>query len=117
MYPAQGNNNGIIPDLSHIPKFPNNSSHGRSLIGSLLPSFYGGSRGQDSGAPAHAGPVVGGGNTGVFANLAARPDLGRRAPQPGEEEGPEWVPEESQKEAPPVSLASCSVHRSAWSVG
>jgi hypothetical protein len=35
--------------------------------------------------------------------LAARPEAGRRAPAPGEEEGPEWVPEESQKEAPPVS--------------
>ena len=101
MYPAQGNNNGIIPDLSHVPKFHDNTSHPRSLIGSILPSFYGANRGQ--GSEGHAAPVVGGGNTGVFANLAARPDLGRRAPQPGEEEGPEWVPEESQKEAPPVS--------------
>ena len=102
MYPAQGNTNGIIPDLSHIPKFPNSASQPRSLIGSILPSFYGANRGQ--GSEGHAAPVVGGGNTGVFANLAARPDLGRRAPQPGEEEGPEWVPEESQKEAPPVSF-------------
>ncbi|KAJ9096412.1 hypothetical protein QFC21_005234 [Naganishia friedmannii] len=99
--PAQGNNNGIMPDLTHIPEFPNNSSQSRSLIGSLLPSFYGRKRGTGSDGTTPSGPAVGGGNTGVFANLAARPEAGRRAPAPGEEEGPEWVPEESQKEAPP----------------
>ncbi len=45
-----------------------------------------------------------GGTSGVFANLAARPEAGRRVPGPGEVEGPEWVPEDSQKEGPPVSL-------------
>jgi hypothetical protein len=91
--PAQGNSNGIIP--STTPAVPSRGTR-FGLLGSMLPSYF--NRGS-----AHQQQYVGGGVTGVFANLAARPDAGRRPPAPGEQEGPEWVPEESQKEGPPVS--------------
>ncbi len=89
--PAQGNSNGIIP--SSAPAIPTRRSR-FGLLGSLLPSYF-----NQGGGNARN---VGGGNTGVFANLAARPEAGRRLPAPGEAEGPEWVPEDSQKEGPPV---------------
>lgn len=38
----------------------------------------------------------------MFANLAARPEGNIRVPEGVE--GPEWVPEETQKEGPPVSF-------------
>lgn len=50
----------------------------------------------------------GSGTTGVFGNLAARPEAGIRVPEEGEVEGNEWVPEDAQKEGPPVRFCSFS---------
>ncbi len=93
-HPAPNNSNGIIP--STLPSIPGPRSR-YGLLGSMLPSYF--NRGS-----AHSTANVGGGVTGVFANLAARPEVGRRPPAPGEQEGAEWVPEDSQKEGPPVSV-------------
>lgn len=99
--PAQGNSNGIIPTMA--PSIPSRHAGG-TLIGSLLPSYVQrvlrvGPEGRPGAG--HDGVPVGGGMSGVFANLAARPDMGPRPPAPGEVEGPEWVPEDAQKDGPP----------------
>ncbi|EKD02284.1 metal ion transport-related protein [Trichosporon asahii var. asahii CBS 8904] len=90
--PAPGNSNGIVPSSSDVrrPKPP------RHFLGGILPlSFLPRQRGQDEHAP---GPGVGGGQSGVFANLSARPD-GQHG---GEgEEGSEWANENELKDAPP----------------
>jgi hypothetical protein len=49
---------------------------------------------------------LGGGHTGVFANLSARPELPRAPPREGEAEGPEWVPEMEGKDVPPTYEAA-----------
>jgi len=49
---------------------------------------------------------LGGGHTGVFANLSARPELPRALPREGEAEGPEWVPEVEGKDVPPTYEAA-----------
>jgi hypothetical protein len=54
---------------------------------------------RQTGVNAH-GRVIGAGNSGIFTNLAARPTTG-----PGEQrqDGPEYAPEDEQKDGPPVS--------------
>ena len=94
-HPAPGNTNGIIPSTTAIPSFRNSSSRG--FLGGILPSAF--QRNKPVAAP---GAVGGGATSGVFANLAARPEGNIRVPDGVE--GPEWVPEETQKEGPPVSL-------------
>jgi hypothetical protein len=47
--------------------------------------------------------MLGGGHTGVFANLSARPELPRAE---GGTEGPEWVPEVEGKDVPPTYEAA-----------
>lgn len=113
--PAQGNNNGIIPTVAPAIPLRNNGT----LIGSLLPSYvqrvlHVGPEGRHG-----AGHVpVGGGMSGVFANLAARPDMGPRPPAPGEVEGPEWVPEDAQKDGPPpYQVAARDVVPPYWETG
>ena len=46
---------------------------------------------------------MGAGNTGVFTNLSARPD--NQQPEVNRD-GPEFVPEDEQKEGPPVGHSS-----------
>lgn len=109
--PAQGNTNGIIPTSAPIipTSFAGHARNRSQMIGSLLPSYvqralHVGPEGTQGGG--HSTSTVGGGMTGVFANLAARPEAGRRPPGPGEVEGPEWVPEDAQKDAPPTYQAA-----------
>lgn len=61
---------------------------------------------QQSPAPS-AGRAVGGGMSGVFDNLAARPDRHIMAEGEG---GLQYVPEDESKDAPPVGTKSfCGV--------
>lgn len=64
----------------------------------MLPSFMH----PRSAREAAQGPAVGGGHTGVFANLSARPERPRDVAQDGDVEGPEWVPEVEGKDVPPT---------------
>ena len=102
MNPAPNNSNGIVP--TSAPDYPQGHPSHRStrleLIGSLLPSFF---HPRTRGAQA---PALGGGHTGVFANLSARPELPRAVPREGEAEGPEWVPEMEGKDVPPTYEAA-----------
>jgi hypothetical protein len=100
--PAPENSNGIIPTTApDYPRgHPSHHSTRLELIGALLPSFFGGR------PRATQGPTLGGGHTGVFANLSARPELPRAAPREGEAEGPEWVPEVEGKDVPPTYEAA-----------
>ena len=52
------------------------------------------------------GRVIGAGNSGIFTNLSARPTSG-----PGEQrqDGPEYAPEDEQKDGPPVSFIDTSL--------
>lgn len=90
--PAPGNSNGIVPSSSNVqrPKPP------RHFLGGILPlSFLPRQRGQDEHGP--QGPGVGGGQSGVFSNLSARPD-GHGADG---EEGGDYANESELKDAPP----------------
>ncbi|WWD16265.1 hypothetical protein CI109_100691 [Kwoniella shandongensis] len=94
--PAPGNSNGII---STAPPYRPNHNPPRHFLGGILPSSF---------LPRHASPtpgsrVIGGGTSGVFGNLAARPD-GQHAGPDGD--GPEYVPEDEQKDGPPSYQAA-----------
>ena len=52
-------------------------------------------------SPQPGSRVLGAGNSGIFGNLAARPDGRPRGN--GEEDGVDYVPETEQKDGPPVS--------------
>ena len=89
--PAPGNTNGVLPQDTIRP--PVQSRH---FLGGILPSSF---------LPRQtsvnsSGRVIGAGNSGIFTNLAARPAAG-----PGEQrqDGPEYAPEDEQKDGPPVS--------------
>ncbi|WVQ99067.1 hypothetical protein IAU59_006199 [Kwoniella sp. CBS 9459] len=95
--PAPGNTNGVLPSA---PAYRPNPSPQRHFLGGILPSSF---------LPRHqpstpGSRVVGGGASGVFGNLAARPDNAH-----GAETGPdgaEYAPEEVQKEGPPSYQAA-----------
>ncbi|KAL7424135.1 hypothetical protein Q5752_001720 [Cryptotrichosporon argae] len=87
--PAPGNTNGVIP--TSVPARPAPPRH---FLGGILPTAL---LPRHSPSPAQG---LGGGQSGVFANLAARPD-GRPDADGESGEGPDWVPEESSKDAPP----------------
>ena len=92
-----GNSNGQIP-TSPIRETAPRRSFFRHLVGSVLPTHY--QRIETQGPTTR----VGGGtdNDGVFANVMAKPQVGRVV---HDENGNQFVvPEESQKEMPPVSL-------------
>ena len=88
--PAPGNTNGVIPSSPPVRPGPNRHFLGGLLPTSLLP------RAASSNPTTR---VVGAGQTGVFTNLSARPAAGAGR----ERDGPEYVPEDEQKEGPPVS--------------
>ncbi|WVR05494.1 hypothetical protein IAU60_002512 [Kwoniella sp. DSM 27419] len=95
--PAPGNTNGIIP-TSPAYRPPIASPTPRHFLGGILPSSF---------LPRQQGPapgsrVLGGGTSGVFGNLAARPD---NRPVPGAD-GNEYAPEETSKDAPPTYQAA-----------
>jgi hypothetical protein len=88
--PAPGNTNGQLPIAA--PARPNQ----RHFLGGLLPSSFLPRRPSASAG----GRVLGAGQSGVFGNLAARPEGGVLAVQT---EGGDYVPELESKDAPPVS--------------
>jgi hypothetical protein len=94
-----GNSNGEIPSFNSVG--PPQPTFLRRALGTILPSHYG--RGYSR---VNEGPVGGGmQNDGVFANVTAKP--GGAAPVRGAQaDGPNWTPEDSQKDGPPVS--SCA---------
>ena len=91
---AYGNSNGLIPSSSSISTVQRPGIFQRAL-GAILPTHY-----------VHDRRGGGRGNDGVFVNVVAKP--GGPAPVRGaaDSEGPYWVPEESQKEAPPVRVST-----------
>lgn len=86
--PAPGNTNGLIP-TAPIPR-PNPQRH---FLGGILPTSF---------LPRQQTPnIIGATNQGVFANLSARPENeGARR----DREGVDYVPEDEQKDGPPVSI-------------
>lgn len=86
-----GNSNGFVPNTPARVS-PIRPSFLRRTVGALLPTHY--SRGPRGGGLE---------NDGVFGNVMAKP--GGPAPVRGPDgaTGPYWVPEEAQKDAPPVS--------------
>lgn len=95
---AHGNSNGLIPSNSSISTVRRPGIIQRAL-GAILPTHY-----------VHDRRGGGLGNDGVFVNVVAKP--GGPAPVRGaaDSEGPYWVPEEAQKEAPPVRFSSYYSH-------
>lgn len=93
-----GNTNGLLPTAPPaIPK-PKRSFFQRTL-GAILPTHY-----QLVPTQSHSGPTGGGTeNDGVFANVTAKPQAPRMIL--GEDGYNYVVPEDSQKETPPVSLS------------
>lgn len=88
-HPAEGNSNGILP-TGHVAR-PKPRRH---FLGGILPlSFLPSQR-----AAPH--DHVGGGQSGVFANMSARPDNSAPSDEP-REDGPEWANEDERKDAPP----------------
>lgn len=87
--PAPGNTNGILPTEPVRPP-----SHHRHFLGGILPTSILPRRQPVPG-------VVGAGNTGVFANLSARPDSSHQTDESGD-----FVPETEQKEGPPSYQAA-----------
>ncbi|ORY30038.1 hypothetical protein BCR39DRAFT_445814, partial [Naematelia encephala] len=92
-HPAQGNTNGIIP--TNPPARP--TPHARHFLGGILPTSF-----LPRQHPSAAPRVVGGGQSGVFTNLAARPG----GEQETRRDGPEYVPEDEQKDGPPSYQAA-----------
>ncbi|KAL1405755.1 hypothetical protein Q8F55_007428 [Vanrija albida] len=90
--PAPGNSNGVVPASSSVHR-PSN----RHFLGGILPLSFLPTR-----AP-RQGPALGGGQSGVFANLSARPE--NRTVRQGED-GPEFANEDEMKDAPPSYQAA-----------
>ncbi|WRT67498.1 uncharacterized protein IL334_004470 [Kwoniella shivajii] len=95
-HPAPGNSNGILPTTPAYQPKPS-----RHFLGGILPTSFL-PRSQGSSSPASR--IIGAGSSGVFGNLAARPDNPQIAATNGE--GPEYVPEDEQKEGPPSYQAA-----------
>jgi hypothetical protein len=91
--PAPGNTNGILPSDTVRP--PIQSRH---FLGGILPSSF-----LPQASPTPHGRVMGAGNSGIFTNLAARPTTEAAVQR---QDGPEYAPEDEQKDGPPVSLLS-----------
>lgn len=103
---AVGNSNGIIPTFVPIQTSSSTSSQSRPsllrrAVGALLPQHY--ARVPTSETSDASARIVGGGieNDGVFSNVLAKPS----APATVEtQDGIQVMPEDAQKDAPPVSL-------------
>lgn len=93
-----GNTNGTLPS-SPVRPMPNRPSIFRRVAGALLPQHY-----QRVPSEPRAQRFVGGGieNDGVFANVMAKP--GRMVQMRNENGDIYTVPEETQSQAPPVSI-------------
>ncbi|WWD09755.1 hypothetical protein V865_007883 [Kwoniella europaea PYCC6329] len=95
--PAPGNTNGIIPTA---PAYHPTPPQRRHFLGGLLPSSFL-PRHAPNGSPASR--IIGAGSSGVFGNLAARPDTTN---QNGNRDEGDYVPEDEQKEGPPSYQAA-----------
>ncbi|WWC89671.1 uncharacterized protein L201_004596 [Kwoniella dendrophila CBS 6074] len=96
--PAPGNSNGILPST---PAYHSRPPSQRHFLGGILPSSFLPSR-QPNSSPASR--IMGAGSSGVFGNLAARPDNPQNAPT--DADGNEYVPEDEQKQGPPSYQAA-----------
>ncbi|WWC60740.1 uncharacterized protein I303_103316 [Kwoniella dejecticola CBS 10117] len=95
--PAPGNSNGILPTTpAHHPT----QRSQRHFLGGILPSSFLPAR---SPAASAASRFIGAGSSGVFGNLAARPDNPQNL---ANADGPEYAPEHEQKEGPPSYQAA-----------
>ena len=97
-----GNTNGVLPSQPVRPVLHSNRpSVFRRVVGALLPQHY-----QRVPSEPSAHHRVGGGeeNDGVFANVTAKP--GRQGEVRGEDGDVYLVPEETQANAPPASIAA-----------
>jgi hypothetical protein len=96
-----GNSNGILPSSPVRPSRPHRSFF-RKIAGAVLPTHYTRVPTDEAGTSR----AVGGGieNDGVFANVMAKPQPPRVIQT--EDGGVHVVPEDSQKETPPVRLHS-----------
>ena len=113
LQPAVGNSNGVVPYFSSttLPTPPrsrpnNRPSFFRRAVGVLLPSHYARVPTTDSNelAPRHLGSGMQ--NDGVFSNVLAKPTTQRTVQSAN---GEVYVmPEETQKDAPPVSDSNIS---------
>lgn len=91
---THGNSNGEIPSFSTVPIGPKPTLLRRAL-GAILPSNRGYAR-------VGGGPVGGGmQNDGVFGNVTAKPG-GAEPIRGAQADGPNWTPEDAQKDGPPV---------------
>jgi hypothetical protein len=102
-----GNSNGQLPES---PVYPRPSASGsqsllRRTFGALFPSKYQRLPNGDASGSGNGGVVIGGGteNDGVFANVSAKPQAART--ERAEDGSMYVVPEDTQKELPPVSIA------------
>ncbi|WWC69098.1 uncharacterized protein I206_103034 [Kwoniella pini CBS 10737] len=95
--PAPGNSNGIVPTT---PVYHPPQRSQRHFLGGILPSSFLPAR---SPAASAASRFIGAGSSGVFGNLAARPDNPQNI---ANADGPEYVPEDEQKEGPPSYQAA-----------
>jgi hypothetical protein len=99
-----GNSNGLVPAEREVARpQPPRPSFFRRAVGAVLPTHYALVPTSDSEAGG-SGRVIGGGsmNDGVFANVTAKP--GRQVPVQTEQGDVHMVPEESQRDAPPVCV-------------
>jgi hypothetical protein len=93
-----GNSNGLIPTQPIQPSAPAPSFF-RRVVGSVLPTHYARVPTEPGHTRARGGGVE---NDGVFANVMAKP--GRARPVRADDGSVHMVPEEIQKEAPPVRI-------------
>lgn len=89
---AYGNSNGLLPTNAPVAA-PHPPSFFRRAMGAILPTHY-----------AHDRRGGGLGNDGVFGNVVAKPGGPGAVRGIENADGPYFVPEETQKDAPPVSV-------------
>lgn len=98
-----GNSNGELP-ISPVRISPPRPSFFRRAVGALLPSHYVRVPTESQSSRARGGGIE---NDGVFANVMAKPQRTRTVQM--EDGDVHFVPEDNQKEVPPVSNLTCSI--------
>lgn len=107
---SYGNSNGSLPSPTSVQKYVSNlrvkgPSFFRRAVGAILPTHY--TRIPTEDAPARTAARGGGmENDGVFANVMAKPAPPRTVTVQGENGEIHVMPEETQKDVPPVSFIS-----------
>lgn len=103
-----GNSNGQLPSSPIRLSMPRPSLF-RRTVGAILPTHYTRLPTEAQSSRARGGGVE---NDGVFANVMAKPQPARVVTT--EDGDVHVVPEDVQKEAPPVSTATCRYTTDAW---